>query len=179
MKLKLKDLCDWEEFEPPENGLRRVRCIKSKIMSPRIAAPLAEIRGWCGHELCTGKKKQELGCGPGSRLSKLLHMMGLKPGPGCNCDEHIAQMNAWGPDRCTENLETIVSWLEESAKNQGVFFWRPGARWLVRLAIAQSRRGDSILKETDFDADTPQHIVRQFRFDEQAKTSTISVGESP
>ena len=109
---------------------------------------------------------------PGTRLELLLHWINLKPCPGCH--DHAEMMDKNGPEWCLENLDTIVGWLEESAKNQGAFFWRPGARWLVRLAIAQARRGSTEILETDLDSDTPEHIKEQWRLDKEQENVTMS-----
>lgn len=37
----------------------------------------------------------------------------------CDCTSRISQMNAWGPDDCEANLETIVGWLIAAAADVG------------------------------------------------------------
>lgn len=37
----------------------------------------------------------------------------------CGCTSRISQMNAWGPDDCEANLETIVGWLIAAAADVG------------------------------------------------------------
>lgn len=107
----------------------------------------------------------------GTHLESILHLVGLKPCPDCH--DHAETMNQWGQDGCERNLEIIVGWLEESAKNQGVFFWKPGARWLVRLAIAMAKRGKPDLLESDLDEDTPKHIREQFHLDKAAESARM------
>lgn len=52
--------------------------------------------------------------GPGTTLKKLISWFVEQP-PNCGCANRIALMNAWGKQRCREELPTILSWLRESA----------------------------------------------------------------
>ena len=56
--------------------------------------------------------------GVGTSLHKKLKWLNRKP-EGCNCADRIKVMNAWGPEGCEQNMSTILSWLRESARDQG------------------------------------------------------------
>jgi hypothetical protein len=49
-------------------------------------------------------------------------------------------MNIWGPDRCLQEIDTIVNWLEEAAKLRNIIFIRMAAVGLVHLAIYNARQ---------------------------------------
>lgn len=76
----------------------------------------------------------------GDELSAILKMLGLGAIEGCKCKKRARQMNEWGPDGCERNIDVIVGWLEEEAKNRKLPFIRWGAKTLVRVAIRRARR---------------------------------------
>jgi hypothetical protein len=77
--------------------------------------------------------------GPGTELSKLLNKMGYRPNSTCKCWKHKRTMNEWGPDKCKDNIDTIVEWLKNEAKKQSRMFNRHAAKLLVLIAIRRSR----------------------------------------
>ena len=58
----------------------------------------------------------------------------------CGCKSRARQMDAWGPDRCREKIETILDWLQEASAKRGLPFLRFGARWIVNAAIDRAVR---------------------------------------
>lgn len=103
-----------------------------------------------GRRSCGYPKKllERLGCvtmntetlqaiGVGTGLKKLLSLFLLKSG-SCNCDQHVEVMNLEGPQWCLTNLETVVDWLQESAKERKLPFIRVLAKKLVKRAINNS-----------------------------------------
>lgn len=50
----------------------------------------------------------------GTELKRLLRELGITDFAGCGCNEHVAQMNAWGIDGCREHFETIRGWIQEA-----------------------------------------------------------------
>lgn len=56
--------------------------------------------------------------GPGSTLQKILTWFIAQP-KDCNCANRVNVMNAWGPQRCLDELPTILDWLRESALDSG------------------------------------------------------------
>lgn len=56
--------------------------------------------------------------GVGSTLHKLITWFIPQPA-NCSCPNRVAIMNAWGKERCLEELPTILSWLRESALDNG------------------------------------------------------------
>ena len=78
--------------------------------------------------------------GVGLELHRLLARFGFKSTSKCNCDQRASLMNQEGPDWCEANLETIVGWLEEEAKNRRLPFVKVAGRILVRRAISNARK---------------------------------------
>lgn len=72
--------------------------------------------------------------GPGTELTKILSWF-AKDTPGCKCKDRANTMNIWGVKGCRNNIETILDWLEEAAKERSILFIRPLAKSLVNLAI--------------------------------------------
>jgi hypothetical protein len=81
-------------------------------------------------------------CGVGCRLSRSLAWFGLRDDGTCGCAEHAAQMDAWGPDECERQIETIMGWLKDAAaKRFPLVPWVDAAvRLLVMECIAAARR---------------------------------------
>lgn len=94
-------------------------------------------------------------CGSSLRAA-LQYWFGQAHTAQCGCGDRVAQMNAWGPKGCRENLDTIVGWLwEESQKRDWKFQgrmwwtvpaanalratrrWRRTHEWLMRWGIRQ------------------------------------------
>lgn len=72
--------------------------------------------------------------GPGTELTKLLSWF-AKDTPGCKCKDRAHIMDIWGVQGCRNNIETILDWLEEAAKQRSLPFVRALAKSLVNLAI--------------------------------------------
>lgn len=78
---------------------------------------------------------------PGDKLRAMFRSLGVGRGKGCGqCDEHVSLMNSWGTERCKQEIETIVGWLEEASKKRHLPFSRTVARMAVQLAIWQAER---------------------------------------
>lgn len=79
--------------------------------------------------------------GVGTHLKRLLSYVGITAGKGCECGPRADQMDREGPEWCDKNTDLIVGWLEEEAKNRGLWFFnRAAARMLVRKAIRLARK---------------------------------------
>ena len=78
--------------------------------------------------------------GPGTELKKLISWFYSPSKKKCKCQTRIAKMNAWGPDKCAENIDTIMRWLRHSAQMNSVIFIEPAVRILVWIAIRRSRK---------------------------------------
>lgn len=78
--------------------------------------------------------------GPGSILSDMLKMIGIKSTENCSCRRHAVEMNLRGPDWCENNLETIISWLKIESANRKLPFIETAAKLLVKRAISRSRK---------------------------------------
>jgi hypothetical protein len=78
--------------------------------------------------------------GVGDCLHELLSCFGFKVNAGCKCNSHMETMNKWGPDTCSENIETIVSWLKAEAVRRKMPFFNTVGRMLVRRAIHNARK---------------------------------------
>lgn len=55
------------------------------------------------------------------------------------CKNREQVMNIWGADKCESNIEQILEWLEESAREHGLLYNRLAVRQIVRRAIRKSR----------------------------------------
>ena len=76
--------------------------------------------------------------GPGTHLHRLLAAFGFEPSVECNCEVRTAEMDRQGPQWCRDNLDVIVDWLVEEARQRqclGMF-----ARIAPGTAIATARR---------------------------------------
>jgi hypothetical protein len=77
--------------------------------------------------------------GPGTELQKLISWF-YTPSKKCKCATRIAKMNAWGPDKCEENIDTIMRWLKHSAAINSVPYVESAVRVLVWIAIRKARK---------------------------------------
>lgn len=73
--------------------------------------------------------------GPGTELKKLLASVGITSSPGCKCNRRAKTMDEMGCQWCSENVETIVDWLQEEAYKRHLPFVRLAAKMLVQRAI--------------------------------------------
>jgi hypothetical protein len=76
---------------------------------------------------------------PGTELQKLISWF-YTPSKKCKCATRIAKMNAWGPDKCEENIDTIMRWLKHSAAINSVPYVESAVRVLVWIAIRKARK---------------------------------------
>jgi predicted Fe-S protein YdhL (DUF1289 family) len=84
------------------------------------------------------------GSGPGTEMKKLLAgwPLYITATESCPCNQHAAQMDAWGCDGCEARLDEIVGWLRVEAERRGLPFADVAGRLLVRRAISRARRHD-------------------------------------
>lgn len=75
--------------------------------------------------------------GPGTELKKILSWFAVDT-PTCECLSRAHLMNTWGPQGCRNNMDTILLWLEEEAKNRSLPFVKIVAKQLVLLAISRA-----------------------------------------
>lgn len=78
--------------------------------------------------------------GPGTILAEMFSVMGIKSVENCSCKRHALKMNEMGNQWCEENVDTIVEWLKEEAKNRKLMFYAPLAKMLVNRAIKKSKK---------------------------------------
>jgi len=76
--------------------------------------------------------------GPGTNLKKYLSWFASESDT-CDCKNKAKIMNVWGPDVCLENIDAILEWLKQSAKEKKLPFVRFVAELLVRKAISEAR----------------------------------------
>ena len=86
--------------------------------------------------------------GVGSELKKLLKKFGIVSISNCKCDKRAQTMNNNGVDWCENNIETIVNWMEEEAKNRNFPFVRYLATILVKKAIKNTKISQNLNKGT-------------------------------
>jgi hypothetical protein len=94
--------------EADENGNRGVKCTECNYYKV-LHWPLEQIRHSCSNVSPMNK------CGePGTKLAIILSIINFNKSEGCNCDEMILKMNAWGPEGCIQRREEIVSHLNKA-----------------------------------------------------------------
>jgi hypothetical protein len=76
--------------------------------------------------------------GPGTTLKKMLSWFITKP-PNCSCSDRAELMDVWGPDKCKENIRTILGWLRESALDNNYPYSEFLIKYMIELAISLSR----------------------------------------
>lgn len=76
--------------------------------------------------------------GPGTNLKRYLSWFATET-TSCACKDRVNIMNTWGPDICTQNVDIILDWLEQSAAERKIPFVRFIAKILVLKAIAEAR----------------------------------------
>jgi hypothetical protein len=78
--------------------------------------------------------------GPGTILSNMLGVIGIKSSENCSCKRHAIEMNMRGPEWCLNNLDTVISWLKEESSKRNWPFIDSIARLMVKKAISKSQR---------------------------------------
>ena len=78
--------------------------------------------------------------GPGTELKKLISWFYVPDDSKCKCKDRINKMNRWGPDKCEENIDTIMRWLKHSATINSVPYVESAVRVLVWVAIRKARK---------------------------------------
>jgi hypothetical protein len=78
--------------------------------------------------------------GPGAELKRLLGRIGIKPTDACLCDQRAMLMDEEGPEWCRQNVDVIVEWMAEEAKNRGLPMVRTVAKLIVLRAIRNAKK---------------------------------------
>lgn len=79
--------------------------------------------------------------GVGTELSKIFSWFWYYEKPGCKCKHYASEMNKNGIEWCRNNLPTIVEWVQEGAKSQGVSMGAIktlGAKAAILMAISRA-----------------------------------------
>lgn len=79
---------------------------------------------------------------PGDKLHSVLQGIGYEIEPGCQCLDHLEEMNRRGKQWCRDNISTIVGWLESEyhrRHGQSDTFPYKMAESIVRFAIWRSK----------------------------------------
>ena len=98
------------------------------------------VRAWADFSKRKQTPIQDSKDGPGTELKKLLSWFHSPDKRKCKCQNRIEKMNAWGPDRCEQKIDTIARWLKHSARIARLPYVDLIARGLVSRAIRNSRR---------------------------------------
>lgn len=77
---------------------------------------------------------------PGTILSKMIKSVGIQMTDSCSCKRHALEMNDYGNDWCESNLDIVVGWLRDEAKNRNLPFIDAIGKLLVGRAIKKSRK---------------------------------------
>jgi hypothetical protein len=89
-------------------------------------------------DLIHGTNEASYSTGPGTNLKRYLSWFASET-TDCACKDRVRVMNTWGPDLCTQNIDIILDWLEQSASERKLPFVRFLARILVSKAISEAR----------------------------------------
>ncbi len=126
-----------ESEQPQQRNLLTLGIARHQIQhtNPELAARLlVEMRPFM-QVIRTGANQE----GPGTELKKLLSWFHSPEKRKCKCQTRIQKMNAWGPDKCEQKIETILRWMRHSAKIHKIPFFEPAVRLVIRTAIKRSR----------------------------------------
>ncbi len=78
--------------------------------------------------------------GVGTEVKKLLAKIGIVASPTCKCNQRAEVMNFEGIEWCEQNIDLIISWLREEAKNRNLPFVDIAGRALVKMAIKRAKK---------------------------------------
>lgn len=126
-------------------SLPAARCVNDATVGIAILA--AGPQSPCAATLASHYVKNVLGPpsvpppdGSGTELERIIATwFGVSDDPKCKCKSRVAEMNTRGVAWCEANIETIVGWLKEEAARRQLFFSKPVARQVVRLAIRRAK----------------------------------------
>ena len=113
---------------------------RGKVPTEAVAATLRQVLGdnpGSGWVRIVVEREMS---GPGTELMQILHRIGFRVTPGCQCRQRAETMDQQGCDWCDANINTIVGWLREEATKRGLPFIDAAAAILVRRAIHLARR---------------------------------------
>lgn len=89
------------------------------------------------------KESMKITNGPGTELKKLLSRIGIDSTSGCKCSDrakHMDYMEQKDPGWTERNIEQVVDWMEQEARNRNLPFLRTPAKMLVKLAIRRAKK---------------------------------------
>lgn len=81
--------------------------------------------------------------GPGTELSSLLSKFGIYENISCACksrSNYMDRMESKETGWCEKNIDTIIGWLEEEARNRNLPFSKIAAKVLVKWAIYRAKK---------------------------------------
>lgn len=81
---------------------------------------------------------REKRCLAGTELKGLLSLVGIQATPNCTCNAKARAMDELGCQWCMDNIDQVVTWLEEEAKARGLPCLRAAAKAIVALAIRRA-----------------------------------------
>ena len=76
--------------------------------------------------------------GPGTAIKRMFSLMLVDASPDCLCHKRAEYLDVVGYRWAMDNIETVVDWFEDEAKNRGMPFEREIAK---RLAVVAMKRG--------------------------------------
>ena len=90
---------------------------------------------------------------PGTELANMLDRIGIKYTPTCSCRDKARAMDMRGVEWCRKNIDRIVDWLAEEAKERKLPFVRMAGKALVTLAIRRSIKAAAAKRRQVSEAD--------------------------
>lgn len=76
--------------------------------------------------------------GPGTAIKEMFSLMLIDAKPDCLCHQRAQYLDILGYRWAMQNIDTVIDWFEDEAKNRGMPFEREVAK---RLAIVAMKRG--------------------------------------
>lgn len=90
----------------------------------------------------TKEIEKPVSSGPGTELKKLLSKIGINASPSCSCNSRARVMDQWGPEKCEQEIDTILGWLKEEASKRKLPFVDMAGYILIKRAIYNARKNN-------------------------------------
>lgn len=76
--------------------------------------------------------------GPGTVLKNWLGWFGITANGECACNSRALKMDQLGSQWVRDNLDTVVGWLGEEAKNRGGITWMAFSKTAARMMVLRA-----------------------------------------
>jgi hypothetical protein len=135
----IESLCQFQTTQLPDGRFRHV-CPGGIVRESDTAGFRRPCDGRCAISSAVHIEAAEVTAEPGTWLKRLVLYLGIEATNSCRCDNHVDEMNAWGPDGCEEHIAKILAWMRIAAAKKKLQFVESQATWLIRLAIDLAKK---------------------------------------